>query len=113
MRLKINLLYQTITKKTSKVLLDFVLFCFARLCSVRVTSMSSVVSQNPNSPHLFIIAGGHLGNFSAASLSGMAAAAAAAAAACSSAGGVGGTMTLSSSTAALAAAAGMTDQVSQ
>ncbi len=74
--------------------------------------MSSVVSQNLNSPHLFIIVGGHLGNFSAASLSGMAAAAAAAAAACSSAGGVGGTMTLSSSTAALAAAAGMTDQVS-
>ncbi len=72
---------------------------------------SSVVSQNLNSPHFFIFSGGHLGNFSAASLSGMAAAAAAAAAACSSAGGVGGTMTLSSSTAALAAAAGMTDQV--
>ena len=54
---------------------------------------------------------GHLGNFSAASLSGMAAAAAAAAAACSSSAGSAGTMTLSSSTAALAAAAGMTDQV--
>ena len=55
--------------------------------------------------------GGHLGNFSAASLSGMAAAAAAVAAAGSSSAASAGTMTLSSSTAALAAAAGMTDQV--
>ena len=58
-----------------------------------------------------LFSGGHLGNFSAASLSGMAAAAAAVAAAGSSSAASADTMTLSSSTAALAAAAGMTDQV--
>ena len=58
-----------------------------------------------------LFSGSHLGNFSAASLSGMAAAAAAVAAAGSSSAASADTMTLSSSTAALAAAAGMTDQV--